>query len=193
MSGASEKSGQGPEGAGAHRPSDAVSAPAGAASRPIPCLDDCGAEASPIKLVVMVGFHHRFDFRNVDDGAGVTHANTPSAHAHARPRTPTHAHARPRTIITRMRRPSKGHQVEWAFPTPASSPLDFRHLAMLCLPEGAHNVDGLGHVFFSVELALTPNEPRQVLPCLCPRLLQILRARAMHRARVHASPRSRRA
>ena len=59
MLGAPEKSGQGPEGAGAHRPSDAASAPAGAASRPIPCLDDCGAEASPIKLVVMVGFHHK--------------------------------------------------------------------------------------------------------------------------------------
>ena len=72
----------------------------------------------------------------------------------------------------RMRCPSKGHQVEWAFPTPASSPLDFRHLAMLCLPEGAHNVDGLGHVFFSVELALAPNEPRQVLPCPRPRLLR---------------------
>ena len=57
---------------------------------------------------------------------------------------------------------SKGHHVEWAFPVLSVSPPDFRHLAMLCLPEGAHNVEGLGHVFFSVELSLTPNEPRQV-------------------------------
>ena len=57
---------------------------------------------------------------------------------------------------------SKGHQVEWAFPAPATPTPDYRHLAMLCLPEGAHTVEGLGHVFFTIELALTPHEPRQV-------------------------------
>lgn len=51
--------------------------------------------------------------------------------------------------------------MEWAYPVPTSPKPDFRHLAMLCLPEGAHNVTGLGHVFFTVELALKPDEPRQ--------------------------------
>ncbi len=112
-----------------------------------------GDEASPIKLVVMVGFHHRSDEKR---GPGAV--ATVGPRARARPHVYVCAHA----LTPLVRGTSKGHQVEWAFPTPGCTAPDFRHLAMLCLPEGAHNVNGLGHVFFSIELALTPNEPRQV-------------------------------
>jgi len=92
-----------------------------------------------------------------------------------------------RTPTPRVRGRSKGHQVEWAFPTPGAAAPDFRHLAMLCLPEGAHNVNGLGHVFFSIELALTPNEPRQVPQSARPRLLRARRANAAPAGRAHTS------
>jgi len=52
-------------------------------------LDSSASSLSPIKLVVMVGFHH-----------------------------------------------SKGHHVEWAFPKPFTAQ-DWRHLPLLCLPEGS--------------------------------------------------------
>uniref|UniRef100_A0A7S0I329 AVL9/DENND6 domain-containing protein n=1 Tax=Hanusia phi TaxID=3032 RepID=A0A7S0I329_9CRYP len=51
---------------------------------------------------------------------------------------------------------NKGHTVEWTYPP--SPGVNFRHLAMLCLPEGAHHVTGLGHVFFTVDLALDGEE-----------------------------------
>ena len=136
---------------------------------------DSEDEASPIKLVVMVGFHHRSDERR---GAGAAGAVGPRARVrYTFERTPT----------PRVRGRSKGHQVEWAFPTPGAAAPDFRHLAMLCLPEGAHNVNGLGHVFFSIELALTPNEPRQVPQSARPRLLRARRANAAPAGRAHTS------
>uniref|UniRef100_A0A6U5Z9V8 AVL9/DENND6 domain-containing protein n=1 Tax=Guillardia theta TaxID=55529 RepID=A0A6U5Z9V8_GUITH len=51
---------------------------------------------------------------------------------------------------------NRGHTVEWTYPP--SPGVNFRHLAMLCLPEGAHHVSGLGHVFFTVDLALDGEE-----------------------------------
>ena len=57
---------------------------------------------------------------------------------------------------------TKGHITEWVYPAPVSGEGDFRHLAMLCLPEGAHTVEGLGHVFFTIELALAPVGPKQM-------------------------------
>jgi len=79
-----------------------------------------------------------------------------------------HTHTPPHTHIPSLSHTSKGHHVEWAFPMPASPtpPPDFRPLALLCLPEGAHNVVGLGHVYFTIELAL-PKEPRQVCTYMC--------------------------
>eukprot|EP00291_Cryptomonas_curvata_P024092 CAMPEP_0172166220 /NCGR_PEP_ID=MMETSP1050-20130122/8855_1 /TAXON_ID=233186 /ORGANISM="Cryptomonas curvata, Strain CCAP979/52" /LENGTH=116 /DNA_ID=CAMNT_0012836795 /DNA_START=74 /DNA_END=421 /DNA_ORIENTATION=- len=47
---------------------------------------------------------------------------------------------------------SKGHAVEWTYPQMPK--VDWKHLTFTALPEGAHNFEGLGHVFFTIELTL---------------------------------------